>query len=846
MPDVEPDSIAPAEPSAREQFARAPLVPVALAMTAGCLIDRYWDFPAESAFLTAAVGLLAWVWFRHREHSIGWYGLLLTWAGLTAAYHHNCIHFQKPDDISHAVADPPGLAKIRGFLVEEPILHRIDRSDPFIPVWKSDRGTVLIEVRQINTANGWQSISGRVKITVDRAIDPKLPFSLDDLFIGDEVEATGFLYRPEGPSNPGEWDAVLAARDRRISAELRIGKTSDAIVRIERNQSVSINGTLAAIRARAARIIDTLLAEREAGLARALLLGDGTAMERGEWDEYMRTGVVHVLAISGQHLVVLAGFVWFIVRLFGMPRRPAAWFVIGLVVGYAAVTGLRPSAVRAAVMVAVACLGAIRRRPLNVANAFALAWILIVLLNPVDLVNAGNVLSFLSVFVLIWGATQWLAPRPRTATERLISEFRPEWQKALLYLGRVILLLYAVNAILFLANTPLIASRQNLVSPVGLLIGPPLVILTGIALVTGFGMLMVGTFHPVFAAPLAWITKCSLSTCGWIVSQADKIPLGVIYVPAPPHWWLIGFYAGLACLVFAESRQWRMRWLAGLFGWILIPLILMSIPRSSDELRITFLSVGHGGCTVLELPDGRVLVYDAGTMIGPDAVRRSMAPYLWHRGIRRIDELFISHADLDHYNGVPELLRRFPVGRVTLTPSFADKSTPEVAGTLAAIQREGITPRIAVAGDRYHADEITIDVLHPPPQGPPGIENERSLVLLVTHARHSILLTGDLEKQGTARVMTLPTSEIDVLMAPHHGSRAALSTGFLAWAKPKFVAVNRGNRAGSVIHSGDAGASVPVWDTALMGAITIRSHRTGLTAETFRTNDRVVIRRGSQ
>jgi competence protein ComEC len=261
---------------------------------------------------------------------------------------------------------------------------------------------------------------------------------------------------------------------------------------------------------------------------------------------------------------------------------------------------------------------------------------------------------------------------------------------------------------------------------------------------------------------------------------------------------------------------------------------------------VTFLSVGHGGCTVLELPDGRVIVYDAGTMIGPDAVRRSMAPYLWHRGIRRIDELFISHADLDHYNGVNEMLRRFAVGRVTLTPSFADKSTPEVAGTLASIQREGITPRVTVAGDRFESGDVTIDVLHPPPQGPPGIENERSLVLLVSHAGHNILLTGDLEKQGTSRVITLPTSEIDVLMAPHHGSRAALSAGFLAWSKPKFVAVNRGNRAGSAIRPGDAGASVPVWDTATMGAITIRSHRSGLTAEAFRTNDRVVIRRGSQ
>src|SRR5439155_24550360 len=102
----------------------------------------------------------------------------------------------------------------------------------------------------------------------------------------------------------------------------------------------------------------------------------------------------------------------------------------------------------------------------------------------------------------------------------------------------------------------------------------------------------------------------------------------------------------------------------------------------------------------LETPDGRVLLYDAGAMAGPEVTRRHIAPYLWWRGQRRIDELFLSHADLDHFNGVVALLERFDVGLVTCTPSFADKELPGVRRTLAAISAHGVPVRMVAAAER--------------------------------------------------------------------------------------------------------------------------------------------------
>src|SRR5206468_510452 len=208
-----------------------------------------------------------------------------------------------------------------------------------------------------------------------------------------------------------------------------------------------------------------------------------------------------------------------------------------------------------------------------------------------------------------------------------------------------------------------------------------------------------------------------------------------------PDWWLWLFYPGLLAALTVESLRKHSRWvgLAGLV-WLCLGFLSGTLAVPTDELRCTFVAVGHGGCTVLQTPDGRTLLYDAGAITGPDVTRRQIAPFLWNRGIRRIDELFLSHADLDHFNGVPALLERFAVGQVTCTATFAGRETGGVHLTMEAFRRHGIPVRIVRAGDKLTAGTVAITVLHPPAVGPEGKENARSMVLLIKHAGHSILL----------------------------------------------------------------------------------------------------------
>jgi competence protein ComEC len=441
---------------------------------------------------------------------------------------------------------------------------------------------------------------------------------------------------------------------------------------------------------------------------------------------------------------------------------------------------------RAAWVVAVYCGGILLQRPVAHANAFALGWIGVALTNPTDVFNAGCQLSFLAVAVLIWGVGRW-SEAPADPVQRVIDESRPWASFVAIWLLRWTLGIYALNAVVWLAVAPLVAAHFHAVSPVALLIGPPVTVLTSIALVTGFVFLLFSWF-----APLAWVfgfaTQASLFGCDALVSLGQKLPGAYFYVADVPAWWLWIFYVpmlvGLTMPFVWRHGRWAL--LAGA-AWLALGLALQFLPHRPGELRCTFVAVGHGGCTVIETPSGRVLVYDAGATTGPDVTRRHIAPFLWSRGIRRIDDLILSHADLDHFNGVPQLAERFAIGRVLSTPTFSQRELAGMQKTLSALEGRGLAVEIAHKGKQWQEGDVLFEVLHPPAVGPPGKENARSLVLLVKQGDWSMLLTGDLEDEGLTQVLAQIAPPITVMMAPHHGSDTSNIPDLAKWAKPKLV-----------------------------------------------------------
>ena len=316
------------------EFARAPLVPVALAATAGLIADRYAGVPLSAGLLAAVVALAGWFFTRTASPRAAFIWLLVCVAALAAAHHHAWRNSFRANDIGRFAKESPHAIRVRGELADEPDRFRPPRHDPLLTMQREATSSGLLDVTAVEAAEGWQPASGRVRLTVEGR--------LDDLHCGDAVEVTGRLSRPDGPHNPGERDYRAWLLDRRITADLRVKRNADSVVRLEEGWRASLFGWLAAVRGWGARVLQNALPD-ESGIATALLLGDSTALDREEWDAYVRTGVIHVLAISGQHLVVLGWFLWLVLRLCGVRRRHGAWAVALFLLAYALMTGARPS-----------------------------------------------------------------------------------------------------------------------------------------------------------------------------------------------------------------------------------------------------------------------------------------------------------------------------------------------------------------------------------------------------------------------------------------------------------------------------------------------------------------------
>jgi competence protein ComEC len=330
-------------------------------------------------------------------------------------------------------------------------------------------------------------------------------------------------------------------------------------------------------------------------------------------------------------------------------------------------------------------------------------------------------------------------------------------------------------------------------------------------------MLAIGWLIPPVAVVCGAVCNLSLAGLDGLVHWADSAPGGHFWAAGPAWWWVLGFYLGLMLVMVHGRALAPLRWqVAALCAWIVLGVVPPTARTwSRDALECSFVAVGHGACVVLEAPTGETVLYDAGALGAPEYATQTIASYLWHRGIRRIDGVVVSHADVDHYNAVPGLLERFPIGAVYVSPMMFDGigasgSGPDVLRD--AIQAAGVPIREVWSGDRLRVGrELALQVLHPPRQGVVGTDNANSITLAVESGGRRVLLPGDLESPGLEDVMAELPYDCDVLLAPHHGSRRSDPPGFAAWSTPEWVVISGGggDEVAPVVRTYEqAGASV--------------------------------------
>ena len=772
---------------------RLPAVTVTICFAIGILLDRRID-ASETVWLLGGFALLggSLFWARRFRAAPGWM-LLLACLFAGGARHHQVWSLEADNDISLFTTQGRQPVRLIGTLSTPPQI-RDARVDSFTPFWaRHDHTDCLVRPRFLVSGDERIAVSGLARLSVTGR--------LEKFARGDTVMICGWISRPYGPANPGAFDARADLRRSGVRTVIRVGAPA-AIERISPSRAVSIANGSSRLRAHCDAVLKHNLSSRTYPVATALLLGIRSHLPDDMRTAFAQSGTVHLLAISGLHVGILAGFFWLGCRLLNLASSTTALIVIAGVCGYALLTDGRPSVVRATVFVVITGFGYVFSRRTRPANAVALSALVLLVWDPTNLFNVGAQLSFLAILGLLGAA---FAFEQRTLTEtvsagealaldslrRQSSRSRRILASALRRLKQGILL----SAVVWLLTAPLVAARFHLVSPVGLLLNVVLIPLVVGVLGMGYALLLFGVLLPWVAAPFGFGFDAGLALLLWVVETASDLHVSSLYLPGPSNWWLIGYYGLLAAIVLSRSRpNGRRLGIMGLCLWTVFGLAVPLMPSGPRGLRCTFLSVGHGCAVLIEMPHGRTLLYDAGSILTGRIAQRAVQSTLWIRGRSRIDAVVISHADSDHFNGLPALMNTMPIGSLLVSSSFRDSAQRRARDLCAAATARHIPVQMVRQGDRLLIDDdVTIRVLHPDPRHLADSDNANSVVLLIEFAGRRILLTGDLENEGLSQLLSQPPQPVDILLAPHHGSRRA-NTGVLAnWARPNWVIVS-GNR----------------------------------------------------
>jgi competence protein ComEC len=584
------------------------------------------------------------------------------------------------------------------------------------------------------------------------------PAALPTLAPGERWQLAVRLRRPHGSANPHgfDYEAWLLERNLRATGYVRALSGNHRLDQQAHALKYWIERARAAIRE---RIRAALPEFPYAGVIAALAIGDQRAIPPEQWQTFTRTGVNHLMSISGLHVTMVSGLVFALV--YGFWRRvpslvlalPAAKAAIlgalGAALVYGLLAGYAVPAQRTVYMLAVVAAALWLGFVESASVVLAVALLTVVVIDPWAVLAAGFWLSFGAVAVILYvslgrvGREHWLK----------------SWTR--------------VQVAVTLALIPVLLAifqQVSVVSPVANAIAIPAVSLVVVPLT------LLGVLAPFDL--LLHVAHFIMALCMALLEWLSELPSAVWQQHAPPTWTVVVAVAALALLL--APRGLPGRWL-GMIG--LLPLFAAApSPLRPGDVEIVILDVGQGVSAVVRTAH-HVLLYDTGPPFGPgsDSGTRIIVPYLRAAGISQLDALIVSHDDDDHWGGATSVLQAVPVGW-TLT------SLPDLDPLVLLAGPAGRCE----AGQRWEWDGVRFEVLHPTRasyRDRSVKDNDRSCVLKVEAAGGRALLPADIERRSERELLGRAGEGLraDVLLAPHQGSRTSSILPFVRMVRPRVV-----------------------------------------------------------
>ena len=579
-----------------------------------------------------------------------------------------------------------------------------------------------------------------------------------ELRAGERWLLTVRLRRPRGTANPHgfDYEAWLLERDVRATGYVRAKGDNRRLAPLVHRPGYWVEAARESLRQ---RIQAALPGAPYSGVIVALGIGDQRAIPQEQWQTFTRTGVNHLMSISGLHVTMISGLAWTLAYLLWrrsgslvlwLPAQKAATLCgLAAALAYTLLAGFAVPAQRTLYMLTVAAVFLWFGITSSVSAILATALVVVLLLDPWAVLAAGFWLSFGAVAVILFvtvgriGRLHWLT-----------TWLNVQWAVTI---GLVPLLLALFQQV-------------SIVSPVANALAIPIVSLVVVPL-TLAGMLL----------PFDFILHAAhgvMAGCGWLLEWMSAVPSSVWQQHAPPAWAVL--IAGCGVFWLLLPRGFPSRWVGAI---CLLPLFLAPRPELAEgDMRLTVLDVGQGLAVVVQTRN-HALLYDTGPAFGPgaDSGNRIVVPYLRAAGIARLDAMVVSHDDIDHTGGAMSVLQALPVDAL-LT------SLPDLDPLLLMTER-GYR---CMAGQEWEWDGVRFEMLYPARASydDAGLkDNDRSCVVMITARGGSALLPADIERRAESLLLRAYPDALrsTVLIAPHQGSKSSSTLEFVERVNPDAV-----------------------------------------------------------
>jgi competence protein ComEC len=767
---------------------------LALGLIAGILLQSFLPLPLiYPAILTLITSIAAAILYSRKKNS-NITAFIITTALISsallgmirlAAFNHI-----PNNSLANSITDEPKLATIRGKILTEPRI-RENKDWQFSNFTYTDKTTSFyLTATESQTDKGWEKTNTTIYVTISEPVTRLTP--------GDHIEILCRLSKFSAPTNPAQFNIKQYMAGKKVILSAHVKSNSSITLLHKKNKSLfyRFKNKVKAL-ANIALIPDNSLESQNTALLEALLLGQRHNINSDVYLAFKKTGLLHFISLSGMHFGILVAIIWFLCKTAGLTKPARA--LICIIVTSLFILAIPPRAptIRAAIICWMFCLAFLISKTPNSFNSLSLSAIVILLIKPTAIFNAGFQLSFacvLGILIFYHHIVMFLY------NHFLYSIFSRLKKQIILnvILKRFVLYfisMFAVGLSAYLGGAGIILYHFKGIQPLTALWTVLVFPLVALILIVGFAKIIIFFMLPTAAALLGKLLFLLTDIMIAFIKFLADLNLSVILIGKVSVLIILFYYTFILFAKYARLENFRLKKLICNISVILIITTLVITKYHNThpkDFTLHILNIGHGQAILAQSPKGQNILFDCGSINYSNIGKKIVNPFLDNLGISTINTVIISHNDLDHINGLCEVAKEKNITSVLTSQAFLEDIP--VSNTAKKLNTFLKTKNLQIKkiDDSFTMSEnITIKKLWPTGKfcaDSSLSDNDRSIVSLIEYNSRKILLCGDItQKAQNQLILTYPQLKCDILIAPHHGSANTTNYDFLKHLSPEII-----------------------------------------------------------